>query len=262
MVWREENYKELKVRKDFELKYLKQNYNVILMYLQWMKPYMKHIERLQGDVSKLSSADLVASFEGSMVELEILGQKIPKGNSEYFCCLLLTFQYRVRPSMPFTAETPGYHKGPIHVGETKISWRAYSWTQKQIDNFILMKEKEDLEMLKNIDGSIKATLDAIGEDLETYLKQAEETFLEEKEEEKPKPTQKPSILEPFQAIGGGFKEMFTGFLPKKGDAKKRPPTKAELAKKAEEKKAAEGEAIKDAWRHYKNFKKAHRMITW
>ncbi len=262
VVWREENYKELKQRRNFELKYLRQNYNVIRMYVTWLKPYLKHIERLGADVSKLSSADLIAAFEGSLVEIEVLGIKIPEGNSKYYTCMLETFNYRARPSMPYTAETPGYHRGPIHVGQARISWRAYSWTLEQVENFIRMKEKEDIDLLKNIDSSIKQTLDAIGDDLEEYLKEAGEEM--EPKEEKTKEPVKPSVFEPFEAIGKGFKDLFGSFVPLtlKTEFKAKKPTKADLAKWETEKKKASGEAKKMLWSNYKIFKKAHRMLTW
>ncbi len=260
IIWREENYKELKQRRNFELRYLRQNYNIIRMYLNWLKPYMRHVERLQGDVTKLSSEELIASFEGSMIEIEIMGQKIPQGNSKYYSCLLLTFQYRTKPSMQFTQETPGYHRGPVHVGETKISWRAYGWNEEQIKNFIAMKEKEDLEMLKNIDSSVRATMDAIGDDLEKYLAEAENL---EVKEEKPKPAKQPSLLDPFISIGKGFGETFGALVPvlkqEKGPKK---PTKADKEKEKSEQGKAENQAKKDCWQNYKNFKKVHGMITW
>lgn len=261
IVWREENYKELKQRKQFELKYLRQNYNVIRMYLQWLKPYLRNIERLGGDISKYSSADLIAAFEGSLVEIEVLGIRVPEGNSKYYACVLETFHYRARPSMPFTAETPGYHRGPIHMGQAKISFRAYSWKKEQIDNFIRMKEKEDIELLKTIDDSIKATLDAIGEDMLEYLKQAGEVF-EAKEEKEKKPF-KPGILEPFEAVGKSFKELFSAFVPvKMPGGKPKKPSKEDLKKIDKEKSKAAGESKKLLWNIYKIFKKAHRMLTW
>ncbi|MBW2972867.1 hypothetical protein KY346_00565 [Candidatus Woesearchaeota archaeon] len=261
MVWRDENYKELKQRRLFELKYLRQNYNVIRMYLMWLKPYLKHIERLSVDVKKLSSAELISAFEGSLIEIEILAAKIPEGNSKYFDCILETFNYRTRPSMSFTQETPGYHRGPVHVGQTRINYRAYAWTQEQIDNFIRMKEKEDFELLKNIDASIKQTLDAIGDDMEEYLTQAGEAM---EPEEKKKEPEAPSVFEPFAAIGKGFKEMFGSFVPltfrKEFKAKK--PTKAEIAKWAKEQKSAAKEAKVMLFQNYKVFKKAHGIVTW
>jgi hypothetical protein len=262
LVWREENYKELLQRKKFELKYLRQNYNVIRMYVNWLKPYLKHIERLSADVSQMSSADLIASFESSLIEIEILAVKIPEGNSKYFNCVLETFQYRTKPSMSFTQETPGYHRGAVHVGQASISWRGYAWTQEQIDNFIKMKEKEDIELLKNIDSSIKQTLDAMGDDLEEYLKEAGED-IEPKDITAKKP-KRPSVFEPFDAVGKGFRELFGSFVPitlTKPDVKKK-PTKAVLQKWDNEKKAAKKESKGLTWQQYKIFKKAHRLMTW
>ncbi|MBW2985838.1 hypothetical protein KY333_00555 [Candidatus Woesearchaeota archaeon] len=262
LVWREANFKELKQRRNFELKYLRQNYNVIKMYLTWLKPYLRHIERLGTDVTKLSSAELIAAFESSMIEIEILAVKIPEGNSQYFDCLLETFEYRTKPSMSFTQETPGYHRGPMHMGEAKISWRAYAWTQEQIDNFIKMKDKEDVELLKTIDSSIKATLDAIGEDLEKYLEQAGETA-EAKDIKAPEP-KRASAFEPFQAVGKGFGDMFSSFVPItwKHKEKKKKPTKQDIAKLAAEAKKAAGSAVASSYANYKYFKKAHKMLTW
>lgn len=263
LVWRDANYKELKQRRSFELKYLHQNYNIIKMYLTWLKPYLKQVERLGADVTKLSSAELVSAFESSMVEIEILAVKIPEGNSKYFDCLLETFEYRTKPSMSFTQETPGYHRGPMHMGEAKISWRAYAWTQEQIDNFIKMKDKEDLDLLKSIDSSINATLESIGEDLEKYLQQAGEAVGTEEKEEVVKPKM-PSAFEPFEAVGKGFKDMFTSMVPvtwAQKDKKKK-LTKKDIEKLKSEAKKAAGSAVASSWINYKNFKKAHRMLTW
>lgn len=263
LVWREENYKELKQRRMFEIKYLRQNYNVIRMYVTWLKPYLKHIERLGADVSKLSSADLIAAFEGSLVDVEVMGVKVPEGNSKYYTCLLITFNYRTRPSMSFTQETPGYHRGPVHVGQARISWRAYSWKQEEIDNFIRMKEKEDLDLLKSIDTSIKATLDAIGDDLEEYLRQAGEDLGPSAEEEAKKEPPRPGVLEPFSAVGKGFKDLFGSFVPvKMPESKIKKPSKAQLQKWADEQKKASKDAKKMAWNTYKIFKKAHGMLAW
>ena len=42
----EKTYKELQVRKNFNLGYLRQHYSVIRLYLNWLRPYLKNIQRL------------------------------------------------------------------------------------------------------------------------------------------------------------------------------------------------------------------------
>ena len=44
--WRDETYKEIMTREKQTLKYLRQHYDSILLYLNWVKPYLKHIKRL------------------------------------------------------------------------------------------------------------------------------------------------------------------------------------------------------------------------
>ena len=255
LVWREANYKELLERKRFELHYLRQHTNIIKMYMMWLKPYLRHIERLRADIQKTESADLIASFEGSMVEIEVLAQRIPEGNKDFYTCILLTFEFRARPKMEFHAE--GYqHRGPVHIGECKISFRNYAWTEKQVQSYMNMKDKEDLEMLKNIDSSIKATLDAIGDDFDRYLEEAQKIKEAPVEKKEYKP---PSIWEPFAEIGRGFKESFSVIIP---TAKEKPKPKEEKERLAKEKKKAEGDGKKIMWQCYKNFKKAHKVVTW
>ena len=295
--WKEYNHKELTQRRKFELNYLRQHYNIIRMYMAWIKPYLKHIERLRSDVTKLSKPEIVAAFEGSMVDIEILASKIPEKNKKFYSCVLMTFEYRTKPSLSFSQEG-GYHRGPVHVGETKITWRSYAWTKEQISNFMKMKEQEDFELLSSIDSSIKSAMDAIGRDLWAYLKEAEEVTVsttqkeqEEVREELIKNLKKTGVpkekidevlksirasktggkkqagfMDPFKGIGGGLKEMVTAFMPKREQLGMKPKTskQAKAEKKADEaeKSAAKKDAQKTMWVHYKNFKKVNGMLTW
>ncbi len=256
LVWKSETWLEIQQRRRFTLDYLRQHFDVIKMYMTWVKPYLKHIQKLGADVSKLSSAELIAAFEGSLIEIEILGQKIPEGNKDYYSCVLLTFQYRTRPQMQFSQEG-GFHRGPLHQGETKIFWRAYGWNQKQIDDFKKMKEEEDMELIASIDKSLHAAMDALGDDLKKYLKEAEAMHQEKKEEKTPE--KRANLLAPFKDVTKGFTETFGALIPakKKGGS----PAEEKSRKKKEEANAIKGASF-TVWQHYKNFKKAHRMLTW
>lgn len=260
LVWKDKNYEELKQRRNFELRYLRQQYNIIRIYMAWVKPYLKHVEHLQADISKLSTAELVSSFEGSMVEIEMLGANIPEGNKDVFSCILMTFEYRTRPSLEFQRE--GYqHRGPVHVGETKITWRSYAWTKEQIEDYKKMKEKEDVQLLSMIDSSINEAMKAIGADLFEYLRKAEEIVEEEKKPEVKQEVELPGLMDPFKAIYAGFKDFAYAFVP---ISKKSKPkiAKAEQERIGNEKKTAEGIARKLTFVHYKSFKKSNGMLAW
>lgn len=256
LVWKSETWVEIQQRRRFTLDYLRQHNAVIKMYMSWVKPYLKHIQKLGADVSKMNSADLIAAFEGSLIEIEVLGMRKPEKTKEAYSCILLTFQYRTRPEMQFSQEG-GYHRGPLHQGETKIFWRAYGWTDKDVENFKKMKDAEDRELIKTIDSSLQAAMDALGDDLTKYLGEAEEMHKEEKEEEK-KPAKRAGLFEPIDAIFKGFSDTFKSILP---EAKKKSGGLT-----SEEAKAEKGVAAKEAaaalWQNYKNFKKAHRMLAW
>jgi len=254
--WRDETYKELETRRLFTLRYLRQHFNIIKMYMNWVKPYLKHIERLQTDVSKLNNAELIAAFEGSLVDIEVMGVAIPEGNKDYYNCMLVNFEYRSRPSMQYQQEYA--HRGPLHLGETKITWRSYTWTWEQIQNYTTMKDQEDFELLASIDASLKEAMEALGDDLQKYLKEAGER-IEPKPEEKRERPRLPSIWEPFIDVGKSFIDLGKMFIPT-GDGKKSEP-KDELKIEAEKKKAT-GAVKKTTWLCYKNFKKAHGMVTW
>jgi len=255
VIWKESNYKELQVRKNFELRYLRQHYNIINMYMQWVKPYMKHIAKLRGDINKTDDAGLISAFEGSMIEIEILAQRLEEGNNSIYTCVLETYEYRTKPSLSFTQEA-GFHRGPIHMGELKLTLRSYAWSKDKIEAYKRMKQKEDFELFEQIDSSVKATMEAIREDLDKFLKQAGE-LTETKKEEKPK-GKKQSILDPFTSVGKGFTDFVGVFAPKA----MAPSEKAKKEKEEKETGKAKGAAKTSLWLEYKIFKKAHLILTW
>ncbi len=244
--WKETTYKELNVRRTFTVKYLRQHYDIIKMYMNWVKPYLRNIRRLQLEGSKAETPDLVAAFEGSMVEIEILGRWMPEGNKEYYGVVLLHFDYRTRPTLSYQQE--GYQRGPIHVGETKIIWRLYTWNDEDIENYKAMRAAEDLELLSTVDASVKAAMEALGDDLRAYLKEAGETLPGLKKEE---------VKEAPQPRLFGLLSPKRPARPTKPKPKKKDPFKAKTEK---------DNALKSVkplmWISYKNFKKAHSMVTW
>ncbi|RLE46322.1 hypothetical protein DRJ22_02235 [Candidatus Woesearchaeota archaeon] len=258
MTWKKATYNEMISRRKFTLNYLRQHFNVIKMYMNWVKPYLKHIERLQAQTERLESPGLISAFESSLVDIEILARHMPSGNKSVFSCLLLTFEYRTKPQMQFTTEA--YHRGPVHVGEIKIFWREYAWTEEMIQNYIKMRDFSDLELLSSIDKSLKDAMENLGDDLFNYLKEAREKIEPPKKKEEEKKKKPINLLEPFVSIGSGFKELFGGFKPSFIFRTSKKPAK-DTSLDAEFKKA-EDKVRLWGWLHYKLFKKSHGMITW
>jgi hypothetical protein len=254
LAWKKSTYDEMKSRRRFTLDYLNQHYQVIRMYIQWAKPYIKHIERLSGEQNLLENPRLIAAFESSLVEIEVLAVNRPEGSRESYACILLTFEYHTKPQMQYPGDA-GYHRGPIHVGSTRITWRSYAWTDQQVKDYLDIRRWQDLDLLVSIDKSLKSAMEALGTDLYTYLKEAEEMHAAKKEEE-PEKKRPINIMEPFSAVGKGVKEAFGGLIPDIGKI-----TFGGKGKPAGETPNVVA-ARKLCWLHYNIFKKAHGLLAW
>jgi hypothetical protein len=252
LVWKERTYDEIKTRRVFTLKYLKQHYEIIKMYMAWVRPYIRHIRRLTLDDEKTLTPDLISAFEGSMIEVEFLATKLPvdpksrKRNKHVYACIIAHFDYRTRPSMTYQQE--GYQRGPIHVGKMEWNMRGYVWDKKQIDDYLKMKGEQDLELMKSVSGSVKAAMEALGGELEKYLEQAGEATIKEKKGEKP-----PGFMTRLKA------EFIGPPKPAKSKAKEAKASKLTVKKEI---KAATKIMKGDLFYVFKNYKKAHRMIMW
>ncbi len=257
--WVKATDKELKNRWNFTLRYLRQHWAVIKMYISWVKPYLRNIKRLNPKQKHISSADLITAFETSIIEIEILARR--KVGSAY-SCILVNLTHRTRPSMAYQQE--GFQRGPLHTGRVEVNLRAYAWTDKEIEAYKKLREEEDFEILGLIDDSVKAALDALRDDLERYLKEAGESEFTDKslynqynkqgQEEKQELSQVSSALEPFKYLFLGFYDLFkalTGFKSFK--------TKHE---KVVDKSSAKKHALLNAWLTYNIYKKAHGMLSW
>ncbi len=257
LAWKEHTYEELKNRRKFTLKYLRQHFEIIRMYMSWVKPYLKNIQRLQLDQQKTDTADLVVAFESSMIEVEILAVKPSKQSGPINECILLHYLFRTRPEMNYSQE---YQRGPLHLGRVEIDFRAYAWTDKEIESYKKMREQEDFQLLGVIDGSVRAALEALGDELMRYLKEAGEEF----EEKAEIPKAPPKRAGPFLSVFEGFAELFTSFKASKKVNVKAPkkPTQTDIMKKLLSKKNAEISAKRTMWTLYHYFKKQHDMLNW
>ena len=248
MVWKKHITRELINRKTFMKKHIKQYFLTIKMYINWLRPYLTHIKRLGMDESTLASPDLVAGFETSMTELEILFKKKTKPGN-FYSIILVHFLFKTQPRMEFHQD--GYqHRGPIHVGRVQMTFRGYVWTKKQIDDYKKLRKLEDFELLATINAELNTALNTLGDDIKDYLleigekveedtvklmrkyniDQAEfsrwetsfenakkqgydssfETYLKQNKSKKTEKLQVFSIFDPFKHLINGFSELTTG----------------------------------------------------
>ncbi|TKJ17868.1 hypothetical protein CEE44_05095 [Candidatus Woesearchaeota archaeon B3_Woes] len=255
MQWKEHTSKEIKTRKKFTLKYMRQHYDVIHMYLSWIRPYLRNIARILSESmenKKITSADLVSAFEGSLIEVEYIVRRMPKKNKDYFACVLATFIMRTRPDMSYHQE--GYrHQGPLHTGKIEVITRRYAWTEEDFQNYKKLRAAEDFEIIGRIDRSVKEAMEGLGNELQKYLEEAgEETMLMEKRKKEPKKQKKKWVN---NLVG-----TFITIKPKQEKPKKK--TKKDLVRIEKEKKAADKAGAFCQWLTYKNYKKSHGFLSW
>ncbi len=246
--WRDKTYKELQHTHSFKLKYLKQHYQTIKLYMNWVRPYLKMVDQLKMK-GEYTDADLVSAFETSKLELELLAYKT-SGFKNWYPVLLVKLVHVTRPELTYTQQG---QKQPVHVGRVEIEIEPHVASEEQVRAYLNHHEGEDIELLTSVDEAMMSMKD----DLKKYLKEANEMFPED-EKEKKKPKQ--SIMEPFTALGGGFKELFGSLIPIRKEHLKMPSRKQALAMQREKKKAAKA-ASAHCYVLYDVFKKSNKLFS-
>jgi hypothetical protein len=280
VIWRDSTAKEISAKKKFTIHYLKQHYNSIKLYIDWVKPYLRNVRRLTMDPEKQLSADLVGAFEGSIVEVEFIAKK-PGEPGEAKPCILATFYYKTRPIMQTGQE---FHRGPVHVGRMEMTLRAYAWTDEDIKNYKRIRMLEDFELLKSIDESVKESVSQLGDMLQHYLEEEHgerfgdqerlaKMLLETKAaatiesareqakkmiEREKKASKGPSVFEPVTSIFTGFAEIGKSIIPGKSELRKLKEKEKALE---ESRDKAKGFAVKMLDVIYKVFKKSRRLLV-
>jgi hypothetical protein len=260
--WKLNTDKEFYARRKFQLKYLYQHWQTIRAYMKWLTPYLRNIKRLNMKKRHAESVDIVSAFESTVIEVEYLAVKpILKDGKRTGAnaCNLINFYYTTRPEMNF--HTQDYsNKGAIHVGRVEVLMKAYGWSDKELANYRKYREEEDFELLGLADSKIESAIEMLGDTFKSYLAECgEELFKDDKKEEnkKNKPKQE-SILDPFLGIFKAFGEV----LGMEKKSKTNTTTSKYLSPSSSHKKAAEGAAAGSLWQVYKNYKKAHKMLSW
>ncbi len=264
--WKEKTESELKSKFKFTLQYLRQHWHTIKMYMNWIKPYLRNVERLKMSQEHMESQELIGAFESSMTEIEVLATR-PANDKGIHPCILLSMRYVTQPEMDYQQERY-QHRGPLHIGEVQFHMRAYGWTDQDIENFRRMKREEDLELLKLIDESVEAAMTSLGDELMEYLEEAGaklEKFGIERDEEEEAQSKKErakqftgSVFDPFVSVFKGLSELFGAFFNfniSSGGEEREEPSNEEKMETAEE-------MLQPMYLTYKNYKKAHGMIHW
>lgn len=251
LIWKEKTYKELKTGQTFKLKYLRQHFHVIKVYLNWLRPYLRNIKVLQMKGS-VGDEDIISAFDTSKIELEILAVKkkyeveTSPGNKEmfpfqhYFPCVRVRWNFVAIPQLAYQED---FQRGAIHRGRTTLTIEGFVVTSEEMDAYKKKVDHEDFELLAAVDESILA----MKEEIDKYLSMAGE--VQKKEEE----THRQSVLSLFTSVARGFREML-GVREKKGKGMRR-------GLMGQERSAAQALAGFDAYLCYKIFKQSHGMIT-
>ncbi|HII16212.1 MAG TPA: hypothetical protein HA362_07965 [Nanoarchaeota archaeon] len=251
--WKNKTYTEMEHTRKFKISYLRQHYNSIKLYMNWVRPYLQNIRQLQMKGS-VNDADLVNAFETSKIYVELLGRK-KQGFEKYFPILLVRMTHVTRPDLTYT---PQGQKQPSHVGRVDIDIEPYVATQAQIDAYKGERDAEDVELLSSVD----MTMNSIKDEMKAYLKEAGELFPEDEKKEEKKHSE--TALTPFLSIFTAFKEIFRAFVPekkKKSEGFLGFKNTKQARKEEEEKDKAKELAKKMSWVMYDVFKKVNKMYT-
>lgn len=278
IIWKEKSEKELRARRKFQLRYVRQHWSTIQMYMAWIKPYLKTIRRLTSKEGQINSPEIVGAFDTTKLEIEILAKKplnIAKKDG-HFKCILAKFTYTTKPTLTYKPEYQSQAVG--HSGQVIVDYRAYGWHEEDIEAYKRMRQEEDFEILKGLDEHIGGAFELLGESFEEYLVEAQDVEAMKREEaredkkkkeaqaaqaarKKHNPFASFGILAPFFDMGRGIAELFGSMFigSKKKKVKSAPNPKARNAGKLE--KAAK-DAAKEAGILFILYKKTHRLLAW
>lgn len=194
LFWKESTLKELETRRRFTQKYLKQHYQVIQMYIDWVKPYLRQAKMLKMREGHMSNVDLVSGFDTTLIDIEFIAKG--KKSGDYNSIVLMHFYYASQPQGKYN---PQYNQTEIvHTGRLEIVWRAYNWTDSQLYSYRKMREDEDNELIGDVIGAMNEAMREYSEDFRKYL-------LEEGESFKDRPDENRQILLEKQILNMGEK---------------------------------------------------------
>ena len=258
-VWKDNTKKELEQRRMFEIRYLRQHYDTIKLYMSWVKPYLRNIQRLKMYEKHQEDVNIINAFETQIIEIETLFYR--SDFDHVLPVLSLHIFFRVKPELSFHSHEY-QHKGPIYAGMADMTLRAYAWDHHEIHNYIKYRQEDDLELMSSIDKSVEQAMDALGDELRAYLRESDPSMVFPGDKPKEEPKQEgqayPDILDPFVSVFKGFADIgkaFTGGR-KKGSPKEKKgkPSAKDKLKHHRQHHRAEHFAIEACWETYYRYK--------
>ncbi|MGE0793591.1 MAG: hypothetical protein AB7V77_05435, partial [Candidatus Woesearchaeota archaeon] len=230
----------------------------------------------------LNSAELVGAFDSTRIDVEVLFRRPLSSDKKnaHHVCILASFSYKTKPNLTYKPEMQ--QQAVSHIGSCNVTFRMYGWHDKDIAAYKKMREEEDMDLLGLADEGVASAFEALKDELQKYLDEAEATdptnMKNKKEKEELEAAKKVyeernkkksffSSIEPFAGIFKGFGEL-AGSLVAGSEADKQ--KNVDLSKIEDEKEERNSDAIKKAqkeaarfgWVGYNIFKKAHKMLNW
>ena len=267
--WRTATKRQLEHRAAFLLTYLKQHYNAIKLQTQWLRPYLQSAKRLQWSMNLKDRPEIIAAMEQAVIEVEILA-KLKDKIGEHYPVFNMYMTFQTFPETQYVPQARG--EVTRHTGRFEIIMRGRSMTEDQITAYKIMKDKEEFEMIKDIDMNLQHAVSDFSESVQRYIEMDDiksrnyadfvKMILEGKKKKEPeaeiKEKRKFSIpgADPFVSLFSGFGELFGSFVTL-------PSFNFSLKKKIVSKeKEAMDKANEKTWLTYYIFQKAHKMVTW
>ena len=256
--WRSYSEKELRKRYNIEKSYLKSQINSLKHYTSWVKPYLIAAKKLNMTnfltKSGMQNPNIVNIFNNMELRLNLLSKKEFKPedirqdlvnlklDKKYYSCIEVEIIFRTVPRSTQSQQGTVY----VHGGKTEINMKAYSFSDKELEEIKKLQFEEDLELIEEM---VDVSLKEIQEDVKKYL----DNKPEEEEKEKVK------FESPFKGLSDGFKQAITPLKYVKNVFKMAPDQENfdKIMKQSALKKA---ESL--CYVLYDVYKKNHGMMTW
>jgi len=262
--WKQKTWHEMEHTYKFRIKNLRQHYNVVKLYMSWLKPLLTTLKRLQ--MQSEDDTALVSAFETSKLELELLAVigkgkiDVEKKNNKYNACIMVRLTHVTKPEMSYTQ---GGQKQPTHMGDTIIEYEPYVVTDEQIEDYRKHCDDKLLELIPgeemNMVKDVMDAMDSLGTDVRAYLLQAEGVDITKDDDEEEKEL---DFFAPVKGLFDSFKIFVPDFKKKDEDDDGKIVYKGEKQRDLErEKKGLVKKASGITWNVYDIFKKANGLLT-
>jgi Ni,Fe-hydrogenase maturation factor len=261
--WLTESEKQLKVRYQIEIKYLRNQVNSVKLYSRWLKPYLKSMSQLERRANP--TAALVTAFNTTLLELTLIGKSEYKPEDDVKEDILpkVFERVKVRKYLPIVIVEFKFRGVPQKVGQgysyggrTEMTFTSYALNEDELKVLKEEIEKDDLgDLMELIEGTTTESLEALQEDIDEFLKEAGEK--EQKKREKKE--RREQDVNPFTAL-------FEFLIPAKKEKKEEADLSKGIKPDNSYEKIIRSQAIvsarKKCFTVFDVYKKAHSMQSY